>query len=66
MSESIQDVFDGLPTHPDFPCDPDIRLDEFGDIVERHSHGAVHSFSWGVDENGRAIGNIVGKPSLTG
>ena len=66
MSETTQDIFDGLRKHRDFLGDPDIRLDEFGYIIERHSHGAVHSFGWRVDQDGRVVGNMVGKSPLMG
>ena len=61
-----QEIFGKLGMHPDFPEDPDLRIDYFGFIVERHSHGAAHSFGWRVDDQDRIIGNVAGKPPLMG
>ena len=66
MSDSKQEIFNTRPRPPEFPDDPDLRLDCFGFIVERHSHGADHSLGWRVDEKGRVIGNLAGKPPLMG
>ena len=51
---------------PTFPADPDLRIDSFGFIIQRHSHGAAHSFGWLLDERGRVIGNIANKKPQMG
>ena len=33
-NNSVQEIFDGLRKHPEFPDDPDLRLDDVGFIVE--------------------------------
>ena len=65
-NNSAQEIFDGLRKHPEFRDDPDLRLDDVGFIVERHSYGAVPSFGWRVAENGTVLGNIAGKLPLMG
>lgn len=63
MGDANDKMFDRLRKHPEFPDDPDLRLDDVGFVVERHSHGAIHSFGWRV-EKCRVIGNVAGKPPL--
>ena len=64
-NKSTEEVFDGLRKHPDFVNDPDLRLDDFEFIVERHSHRSDHAFGWQI-EKGKVIGNLVGKPPQMG
>ena len=65
-NKDLQDIFDGLRKPPDFLEDPDLRIDQFGYIIERYSHGADHSYGWRVDDQGKVIGNMAGKPPIMG
>ena len=60
----IQEKFESLEKHPNFPEDPDFRCDDYRFIIERHSYGADNSFGWRVEENGKVVGNMVGKMPL--
>ena len=62
---AIRKIFDELRQCPDIPSDPNLRLDKFGFIVERHTHAECRALGWYV-ENGKVKSNLVGKPPLMG
>ena len=46
--------------------DDDMRLDEFGYLIERQSYGAFNSFGWSVNPAGQVVGNMAGRKPVMG
>ena len=61
-------AFDARPrsTERTLRDDDDMRLDEFGYLIERQSYGASNSFGWNVNSAGQVVGNMAGRKPVMG
>ena len=66
--QEAMDVFDARsrPTDLALRDDDDMRLDDFGYLIERQSYGASNSFGCSVNPAGQVAGNIAGRKPVMG